>query len=109
MLRLVPTMILALLIAGPPISRPALESRAAGPAAVVTQNLDLGLKYEPQAGGYLRVTALFTGRNTATEPIRIVLQMLDGDAVTFAVPGYPDTRFSFRRTGDVVRAASQAL
>ena len=47
--------------------------------------------------GALEVTATFRDRATDDEPMRIVMPMQDGDALSFGMPGYPSLLYTFAR------------
>ncbi len=49
--------------------------------------------------GALELTATFRDRETDDEPMRIVMPMKDGDALSFGMPGYRGTLYSFARSG----------
>ena len=49
--------------------------------------------------GALELTATFRDRATEDEPMRIVMPLQDGDALSFGMPGYRGTLYSFARTG----------
>ena len=49
--------------------------------------------------GALELTATFRDRATEDEPMRIVMPMQDGDALSFGMPGYRGPLYSFARTG----------
>ena len=47
--------------------------------------------------GALELTATFRDRATDDEPMRIVMPMQDGDALSFGMPGYPSLLYTFAR------------
>ena len=49
--------------------------------------------------GSLELTATFRDRETDDEPMRIVMPMQNGDSLSFGMPGYRGTLYSFARTG----------
>ena len=49
--------------------------------------------------GALELTATFRDRATDDEPMRIVMPMQNGDALSFGMPGYPASLYSFARSG----------
>ena len=49
--------------------------------------------------GALELTATFRDRATDDEPMRIVMPMQNGDALSFGMPGYEDSLYSFARSG----------
>jgi hypothetical protein len=58
---------------------------------------------EGDGAGY-RVTATFAPRldRPARPPMRVVLALAEGDDVAFAMPGYPEALYRFRRSGGAV-------
>ena len=74
--------------------------------------LDMVAYYQPAAGGTLEVSATFaprTVRMMADAPMRIVMVLADGDDIAFAMPGYPDTRYRFARSGDAVTFSARPV
>ena len=53
--------------------------------------------------GALELTATFRDRATDDEPMRIVMPMQNGDALSFGMPGYPASLYSFARSGQEIR------
>ena len=52
--------------------------------------------------GALELTATFRDRATDDEPMRIVMPMQNGDALSFGMPGYPASLYSFARSGQEI-------
>ena len=52
--------------------------------------------------GALELTATFRDRATDDEPMRIVMPMQNGDALSFGMPGYEDSLYSFARSGQQI-------
>ena len=44
-----------------------------------------------------------------TQPARIRMGLMDGDATTFGLPGFAGRTYSFSRTGDIVRVRSDLV
>ena len=101
-------LVAALLVGGPDGGRDDVTG-AEGSARLGSDRLALQLSYAPARGGYLNVSAAFTESGTNHAPVAITMQMLDGETVSFAVPGYPETRYHFRRMGDAVEARLERL
>jgi hypothetical protein len=66
--------------------------------------LDMVLYYLPVAGGLLEVTGTYAPKGGG-EARRFVMGLSDGDAVSFAMPGYPQATYRFARAGATVAAA----
>ena len=66
--------------------------------------LDMVLYYLPVAGGLLEVTGTYAPKGRG-EARRFVMGLSDGDAVSFAMPGYPQATYRFGRAGATVTAA----
>jgi opacity protein-like surface antigen len=47
--------------------------------------------------GALELTATFRDRTTDDEPMRVVMPLQDGDALSFGMPGYPSLLYTFAR------------
>lgn len=56
--------------------------------------------------GAYEVTAYFRARNSWAQPERVMLQLQDSDAVTFAMPSEPRMLYTFSRTADVVQISA---
>src|SRR5919112_5930141 len=61
--------------------------------------LDMVAYWTEVPDGALELTATFRDRATASEPMRIVMPMQDGDALAFGMPGYEGALYSFARSG----------
>jgi hypothetical protein len=59
--------------------------------------------YVPVAGGLLEVTGTYAARGGDAR--RFVMALSDGDAVSFAMPGYRQAMYSFAREGATVTVA----
>ena len=64
--------------------------------------LDMVAYWIEVPGGALELTATFRARATEDEPMRIVMPMQDGDALSFGMPGYEASLYSFARSGQVI-------
>ena len=94
----------AALLAGPGLAGEMTMSRAVEAASLHEGSLDMVAYYVPAPGGALEVTATFAPLDgqVAADPMRIVMALVDGDDVAFAMPGHPDSLYRFVRTGDAV-------
>ena len=61
--------------------------------------LDMVAYWVEVPDGALELTATFRDRATDDEPMRIVMPMQNGDALSFGMPGYQDSLYSFARSG----------
>jgi hypothetical protein len=79
-------------------------TRAIEAASLHEGSLDMVAYYVPAAGGALEVTATFApvDGQAAADPMRVVMALVDGDDVAFAMPGHPSSLYRFVRTGDAV-------
>ena len=59
--------------------------------------------------GALELTATFRDRATDDEPMRIVMPMQDGDALSFGMPGYGASLYSFARSGEAITISVEVL
>ena len=96
--------ILALaVLAGPGRAEEMTVTRAIEAASLHEGPLDMVAYYRPVDGGSLEVTATFAPHDpSAFEPMRIVMALGDGDDVAFAMPGYIEALYRFRRDGTAV-------
>ena len=74
-------------------------SRALAAGSLHEGPLDMVAYWLEVPEGALEVTATFRDRATDDEPMRIVMPMQDGDALSFGMPGYPGSLYSFARSG----------
>jgi hypothetical protein len=66
--------------------------------------LDMALYYAAAGGSMLEVIGTYAPK-AGGEARRLVMGLSEGDAVSFAMPGYPRATYSFARTGDAVTAS----
>ena len=100
MKRLVPLALLAA-VAGPAVAGEAAMTQAIEAASLHDGAVDLVAYYQPATDGTLEVTATYAGRDGGA-PARLVMELADGDAVQFALPGHRETLYSFVRAGNRV-------
>lgn len=77
-------------------------SRALAAGSLHEGALDMVAYWTEVPGGALEVTATFRDRETADEPMRIVMPMQDGDALAFGMPSYEGALYSFARSGQEI-------
>jgi hypothetical protein len=102
--RMVAAVLAAALIAAPAAAE---EVRIAAPIEAGSLHdgpLDMVLYYLPVAEGLLEVTGTYAPK-AGGEARRFVLGLSEGDAVSFATPGYPQATYRFSRAGMTVTAA----
>ncbi len=56
----------------------------------------------------LEVTATYVETATPDQAQRIRMVLMDGDGVTFGLPGLPGVNYSFARTGNVVSISTKS-
>jgi hypothetical protein len=103
--RRVAAAIVLALVAGPGLADTAVMRRAIEAASLHDGPLDMVAYYVPAPDGALEVTATFArrwSRVTPGAPMRTVMALADGDDVAFAMPGYPEALYRFRRSGEEV-------
>jgi len=54
------------------------------------------------------VVALYVTPDAPVEPQRLRMQLMDGDSISFSLPGHMQTRYRFARTGTGVSVTSEA-
>ena len=59
--------------------------------------------------GALELTATFRDRETDDEPMRIVMPLQDGDALSFGMPGYEASLYSFARSGQEITISVEVM
>lgn len=67
--------------------------------------LDMVAYWVPMDDDGYEVTATFIGRIEGDQPQRIVMKLVDGDDVSFAMPGYRTAQYRFERDGEAVNAS----
>ena len=81
-------------------ARITLETEMAG-QSLSTETVDM-VAYYLDMGEMLELTVTYIEKTDPEDPNRFQMQLLDGDAVTFALPGIEGTKYAFARTGDVI-------
>ncbi len=82
-------------------------SRALAAGSLHEGALDMVAYWTEGSDGALEVTATFRDRATDDEPMRIVMPMQNGDALSFGMPGYQDSLYSFARSGQAISISVQ--
>jgi hypothetical protein len=59
--------------------------------------------------GALELTATFRDRTTDDEPMRVVMPLQDGDALSFGMPGYQALLYSFARADQKIRISVEVM
>jgi len=65
------------------------------------------VSYIPVDGDLLEVTATFAPKGGG-DPLRVVMDLADRDAVAFSMPGYQDSLYAFSRSGEEVTVSVEA-
>lgn len=94
----------AMLLAAPSAAEEVTLAAAVHAGSLHDGPLDMVLYYVPVAGGLLEVTGTYAPK-AGGKARRFVMRLSDGDAVSFAMPGYPQTTYRFARAGAMVTAA----
>jgi len=94
----------AMLLAAPTAAEEVTLAAAVQAGSLHDGPLDMVLYYVPVAGGLLEVTGTYASK-AGGKARRFVMGMSDGDAVSFAMPGYPQATYRFVRTGATVTTA----
>jgi hypothetical protein len=104
----VPAAILAAaLLAAPAAAEEVMLAARGQGVSLHDGSLDMVLYYMPAEGGLLEVTGTYAPKHGG-EARRFVMGLSDGDAVSFAMPGYPQATYRFARAGATVIAAVAA-
>lgn len=64
--------------------------------------LDMVAYWVPLHDEGYEVTATFIGRMTGDQPMRVIMELNEGDDVSFSMPGYRAALYRFARSEDVV-------
>ena len=91
--------VLGAALIAPAQAEEATISRAMAAGSLHEGPLDMVAYWMDGPEGSLELTATFRDRATDDEPMRIVMPMRDGDALSFGMPGYRGPLYSFARTG----------
>ncbi len=84
-------------------------SRALAAGSLHEGALDMVAYWLEVPDGALEVTATFRDRETVDEPMRIVMPMQDGDALSFGMPRYQGALYSFARSGQEVSISVEII
>lgn len=95
----------ATLLAAPAVAEEVTLTAAVQAGSLHDGPLDMVLYYVPVAGGLLEVSGTYAAKGSGNAR-RFVMGMSDGDAVSFAMPGYPQVTYRFVRAGTMVTAAT---
>jgi hypothetical protein len=91
----------AMLLAAPAAAEEVTLKAAVQAGSLHDGPLDMVLYYVPVAGGLLEVSGTYAAKGSG-KARRFVMGMSDGDAVSFAMPGYPQATYRFVRAGAMV-------
>lgn len=75
-------------------------------ASLHEPGVDMVVYYTEAANGY-DVVATYIETQEPAQPYRMIMTLNDGDNVTFHLPGYKDTNYTFVRSGETVRVTSE--
>ena len=102
------SLLAALFLTTPAFSEEVTISRAMAAGSLHEGPLDMVAYWLEGSEGSLELTATFRDRATDDEPMRIVMPMQDGDALSFSMPGYPSLLYTFARAQSDVTISAVA-
>jgi hypothetical protein len=100
------SLLTALFLATPAFAEEATVGRPIEGGSLHEGRLDMVAYYVPVDGDLLEVTATFAPKG-AGDPLRVVMGLADRDSVAFSMPGYPDSRYAFSRSGEEVTVSAE--
>ncbi len=68
---------------------------------------DMSVYFTEAGNGAFTVIATYLGKTDGAQPLRMLMEMQDGDAVRFALPGHPGDLYSISRSGTQVRVSAE--
>ncbi len=83
-------------------------SRALDGATVQESGVDMSVFYTKDAATF-EVTAVYVRKGNSAAPTRIQLRLMDGDRVSFSLPGGASAAYTFARTGSDVTVTARSL
>lgn len=82
-----------------------LNEEAAG-ATLHANTVDMSV-YWTAKGDAFELTAIYAAKADAAEGGRLVMTLVEGDSVSFGLPGHVGQLFTFAREGDAVRVVAE--
>lgn len=76
-------------------------------ATLQGEAVDMSIYFNDGAEGTYEVVAAYVDDANPTRPQYLIMAMQDGDDVTFALPGHPETLYNFQRTGAILTVGDQ--
>ncbi|GAB4513129.1 MAG: hypothetical protein Tsb0019_10300 [Roseibium sp.] len=76
-------------------------------ATLHSDGLDMSVYFTQTGANAWDVVALYVTGDAPAEPQRLQMHLLEGDSVSFSLPGQMQTLYSFARTGNGVSITSQ--
>ncbi len=67
---------------------------------------DMTVYFTEAGNGAYTVIATYLGKTEGAQPLRMMMEMQDGDALRFALPGHPGELYSISRSGAEVHVSS---
>lgn len=101
--------VLALAVALAPFAANAADISLDKPmqgATLIGPETDMSVYFVAEDDNY-RVHAVYVGKEDNGQPQQLVMQLRDGDAVSFSLPGHQGETYSFARNGNSVQVGSQ--
>ncbi|WP_172331756.1 hypothetical protein [Mangrovicoccus sp. HB161399] len=69
---------------------------------------DMSVYYTQAEDGAFTVVATYLAKDAAAQPARLMMEMQDGDALRFGLPGHPGELYSIERDGSDVHVRAAA-
>lgn len=102
MLKVISTTIIGLSLATGALAETATMSTPLQAGSLHQGPLDMVAYWVPLEGQGYEVTATFIGRLAGDEPMRVIMNLEEGDDVAFSMPGYRTALYHFVRSDDAV-------
>jgi len=100
---------LGVVLSAPAYAEEVTLSKAMGAGSLHEGPLDMVAYWVDGPEGSLELTATFRDRETEDEPMRVVMPLQDGDALSFGMPGYRGTLYSVARTGRTISMSVETV
>ncbi len=97
--------LVCVLLASPALTEEVVLSRPIQAGSLHEGSLDMVAYWTSGDGREYNVTATFMPRTRDATPMRVVMQLADGDDVSFAMPGHRSSLYRFARRGTEVTAS----
>ena len=105
MLKIVMAALLGLTMASAASAETATLPEPIRPGSLQEGPLGMVAYWVSRGDGRYEVSATFLGRMPGDQPMRIVVNLVEGENVSFSMPGYPAALYRFARNAGVVDAS----